>query len=173
LRNLVEVALLAGRLAADDLGNTMSGRAYYSVALDAAREVSEDQLIAIAHGHTAQLAAAEGLTTAPLDHLTAAREHAHSTPAITSWLATIEATIHADRGDHIKARNALDRAHTALDQPGGHSPPVWFHHHGTAQLNAATSRILLQAGNHSYARAALTAAVTVLILGRPGVGCMC
>lgn len=55
LRNLAEVAILAGRLASDDLGNTMSGRAYYSVALDAAREVADDQLTAIAHGRTAQL----------------------------------------------------------------------------------------------------------------------
>ncbi len=98
LRNLAEVAILAGRLAADDLGNTMSGRAYYSVALDAARELADDQLTAIAHGHAAQLAAAEGFTAAALDHLTAAREHARSTPAIASWLATTEATIHADRG---------------------------------------------------------------------------
>lgn len=80
LRNQAEVAILAGRLAADDLGNTMSGRAYYSVALDAAREAADDQLTAIAHGHTAQLAAAEGLAAAALDHLTAAREHAQSSP---------------------------------------------------------------------------------------------
>jgi hypothetical protein len=51
LCNLAEIAVLAGRLAADDLGNTPSGRAYYSVALDAAREVPDDQLTAIAHGH--------------------------------------------------------------------------------------------------------------------------
>jgi hypothetical protein len=38
LRNLAEVAILAGRLVAEDVGNTISGRAYYSAALDAARE---------------------------------------------------------------------------------------------------------------------------------------
>jgi transcriptional regulator with XRE-family HTH domain len=159
LRNLAEVAILAGRLAADDLGNTMSGRAYYSVALDAAREVGDDQLTAIVHGHTAQLDAAEGLTVAALDHLDAAREHARSAPAITSWLATIEATIYADRDDHAAAREALDRAQTALDQPGGRSAPASFHHHGTTQLTVATGCILLRAGDHSYAREVLTAAV--------------
>jgi hypothetical protein len=71
LRNLAEVAILAGQLAADDLGNTLSGRAYYSAALDAAREVADDQFTAIAHGHTARLSATEGMTTAALDHLTA------------------------------------------------------------------------------------------------------
>jgi transcriptional regulator with XRE-family HTH domain len=159
LRNLAEVAILAGQLAADDLGNTMSGRAYYSAALDAAREVADDQLTAIAHGHTAQLDAAEGLTTAALDHLTATRERARSSPAIASWLATIEATIHADQGDHAAARHALDRAQTALDQPGGPPSPASFHHYGTAQLTAATGRILLRAGDHSHAHEVLTAAV--------------
>ena len=64
LRNLAEVAVLAGRLAADDLGNTMSGRACRSVALDTARELADDQLTAIAHVYAAQLAAAEGGTVA-------------------------------------------------------------------------------------------------------------
>jgi tetratricopeptide (TPR) repeat protein len=159
LRNLAEVAILAGRLAADDLGNTMSGRAHYSVALDAAREVADDQLTAIAHGYAAQLAAAEGMTIAALDHLTAAREHAQSTPSIASWRATIEATIHADRGDHAAARDALDRAQTALDQPGGRPAPALFDDHSTVQLTAATGRVLLRVGDHSHAREALTAAV--------------
>ena len=159
LRNLAEVAILAGRLAADDLGNPMSGRAYYSVALDAAREVADDQLTAMTHGHAAQLAATEGLTTAALNQLTAAREHARSTPAIASWLATIEATIHADLGDHASARDALDRAHTALAQPGGRSAPASFQYHGTAQLTATTGHVLLRAGDHSHAREVLTAAV--------------
>jgi transcriptional regulator with XRE-family HTH domain len=159
LRNLAQVAILAGRLAADDLGNTMSGRAYYSVALDIARELVDDQLTAIAHGHAAQLAAAEGFTVAALDNLTTAREHARSIPAIASWLAATEATIHADRGNHAAARDALDRAHTALDQPGGRSAPVSFYHYGTAQLTAATGSVLLRAGDYSDAREVLTAAV--------------
>jgi ATP/maltotriose-dependent transcriptional regulator MalT len=134
----------------------MSGRAHYSVALDAAREVANDQLTAIAHGYAAQLAAAEGMTTAALDHLTAAREHARSTPAIASWLATIEATIYADRGDHAAARDALDRAHTALGQLAGRSIPAWFHHYATAQLTAATGHIFLRSGDHSHASEVLT-----------------
>ena len=158
LRNLAEVAILAGRLAADDLGNTMSGRAHYSVALDAAREVADDQLTAITQGYAAQLAAAEGLTTAALDHLATACGHARSTLTIASWLATIEATTHADRGDQVAARDALDRAQTALDQPGGRSAPVWFHF-DTAQLTATTGRILLRIGDHCHAREVLTAAV--------------
>jgi transcriptional regulator with XRE-family HTH domain/tetratricopeptide (TPR) repeat protein len=159
LRNLAEVAILAGRLASDDLGNAMSGRAYYSLALDTAREAAHDQLTAIAHGHAAHLAAAEGLTTAALDHLTTASEHARSTPALASWLATMEATIHADRGDHPAARDALDRARTALDQPAGRPAPASFHDCGAAYLTAATGHVLLQAGDHGAACEALTAAL--------------
>ena len=160
LRNLSEVAILAGRLATDDLGNAMSGRAYYSVALDTARELPDDQLTAIAHGHAAQLAAAEGFTVAAFNYLAAAREHARSTPAIASWIAVTEATIHADRGNHAAARDALDRAHTALDQPGGRSAPASLHHYGTAQLTAATGSVLLRAGDYSDAHEVLTAAVS-------------
>jgi hypothetical protein len=159
LRNLAEVAILAGQLAADDLGNTMSGRAYYALSLDAAREVADDQLTAIAHGHTAQLAAAEGLTTAALDHLTAASEHARSTPAIACWLATIEATIHADRGEHAAACEALDRTHTVLDQPASRLAPASFHHPGTTQLSAATGYVLSRGGDYTGASERLTVAL--------------
>ncbi len=159
LRNLAEVGILAGRLAADDLGNAMSGRAYYSLALDAASEVAEDQLTAIAHGHAAQLAATEGMTAAALDQLGAASEHARSIPAIASWLATTEATIHADRGEQAAAREALDCAQTALDQLGGRSAPASFRNPGATQLNAATGRVLLRTGDFGDARDALTAAL--------------
>ncbi|MDQ3765426.1 MAG: hypothetical protein M3460_29435 [Actinomycetota bacterium] len=161
LRNLADVAILAGRLAGDDMGNTMSARAYYSLALDTAREAGDDQLIAIAHGHAAQLAINEGMTTTALDHLTAAGERARSTPAIASWLATIEATIHADRGGHTMAREALERAHTALDQPGGRPAPTLLHRSG-AQLTAARGRVLLRAGDYSNASKTLTSALDQL-----------
>jgi transcriptional regulator with XRE-family HTH domain len=159
LRNLAEVAILAGRLASDDLGNPMSGRTYYSVAVDAARELADDQLTAIAHGHTAQLAAVEGLTVAALDHLAVAREHARSIPTIASWLATIEATIHAERDDRAAAHDALDRAQNFLDQPSGRPASASFHHHGPTELSAITGRVLIWAGDHTHAREVLTAMV--------------
>ncbi len=159
LRNLSEVAIVAGRLAADDLGNAMSGRAYYSLALDTAREAADDQLTAIAYGHAAQLAGSEGLTTAALDDLTTAREHARSTPAIVCWLVTIEATIHADRGDQAAAHDALDRAHTALEQSGGRPAPASFRYCAAADLTAATGHALLRAGDGNGARETLTSAL--------------
>ncbi|MGH3824915.1 MAG: hypothetical protein ACRDRA_19075 [Pseudonocardiaceae bacterium] len=158
LRNLAEVAILAGRLAAEDLGNAMSGRAYYSLALDTAREAADDQLTAIAHGHAAQLAAHEGLTTAALDHLTTAHEHARATPVIASWLAAIEATIRADRGDHSAAREAIDRSRAALSQ-AGRAAPTSFHHRSATHVTAASGHAFLKAGDDNGAREALTAAL--------------
>jgi ATP/maltotriose-dependent transcriptional regulator MalT len=122
--------------------------------------VADDQLTAIAHGQIAQLAAAEGLTTAALDHLTTAREHTRSTPDIASWLATIEATIQADRGDHAAADQAIDRAQTVLDQPGGRPAPASFDDHGTVHRTAVIGHVRLRAGDHCSARDVLTAAVS-------------
>jgi len=162
LRNLTQVAVLAGRLASEDFGNIMSGRAYYSLALDSAREAGDGQLAAIAHGYAAQLAAAEGLTIAALDHLTAATENACCTPAVTSWLAATEAAIHADRGDHQLARDALDRARAELDKPAQRLTPVWLDEHPADYLAAATGYTLLRAGDHHGARDALAMALDTL-----------
>jgi transcriptional regulator with XRE-family HTH domain len=154
LRNLAEVAILAGRLAAEDLGHTMSGRAYYSLAIDTAREAADDQLIAITYGHAAKLAAHDGMTTAALDHLTTAREHTRCTPTIACWLASTEATIHADRSDHAAARKALDHAHTILGQPG-QPAPASFRSCPATDLTAATGHVLLQLGDHNGTRETL------------------
>ncbi len=89
LRNRATVATLAGRLASDDLGDAPSGRAYYSLATDSAREADDHQAAAIALGYTAQLAHAEGMTAAALDHLAAALTHAEHAPALAAWLASI------------------------------------------------------------------------------------
>jgi transcriptional regulator with XRE-family HTH domain len=160
LRNQARVAILAGRLAAEDLGTPMSGRAYYSLACDTLRETGDHHLTALAHGHAAQLAAAEAMTTAALTHLTTAAEHACSTPALASWLASLEATIHADRGDHTAARQALQRAHATLSTDCSH--PSSPNDRASVILAAATGHVLLQAGDHTSARDTLTTALDQL-----------
>ena len=156
LRNLATVATLAGRLAYEDLGDAASGRAYYSVAADSAREANDHQAATIALGYTAQLAHAEGMTTAALNHLAAALAHAGWAPAVVPWLASIQATMCADSGDHTAA-DALDRAEPTTSQLA--TQPA---DHGPAHLIATIGHVHLQAGNHSAARAALTAALDQL-----------
>jgi transcriptional regulator with XRE-family HTH domain len=160
LRNFTVVATLAGRVASEDLGDAASGRAHYSVALDSAREADDDQAIAIVLGHTAQLAHAEAMTTAAMNHLDAARAHAERAPAVAPWLASIQATIHADSGDHTAAIDALHRAEPTTPQPATRS--LFLLDYSPAHLAAAVGHVHLQAGHHTAAQAALAAALDQL-----------
>jgi transcriptional regulator with XRE-family HTH domain len=156
LRNLAQVATLAGRLAFEDLGDALSGRAYYCQAVDAAREAADDQAAAMALGYTARLAHAEGMTAAALTHLAAATDHAADTPQVAAWLAGIEATVHADRGDHDQATDALRRAEPATVPLSTAMPDSPW------RLAAVTGHLHLKAGNHSAARVALSTALAEL-----------
>ncbi|HEY6423537.1 MAG TPA: helix-turn-helix transcriptional regulator [Pseudonocardiaceae bacterium] len=160
LRNLATVATLAGRLAYEDLGDAPAGRAYYSVAVDSAREADDDQAAATVLGYTAQLAHSEGMIGAAVDHLAAALAHAERAPAVAPWLASVQATIYADSGDHTRAADALQRAEPTARQMV--KPPYLLPDYGPADLAAATGHIHLQAGNHTAARAALAATLDQL-----------
>lgn len=153
LRNLATVATLAGRLAYEDLGDAFSGRAYYNLAAESAREAEDDQAAAITLGYAAQLAHAEGMATAALSYLAAALAHAEGAPAVTPWLASIQATICADTGDHTGAHDALARAEPASQQSSAQPD------YGPAQLAAATGHAWLQTGNHTAAKPDLTTAL--------------
>jgi hypothetical protein len=152
LRNLAMVATLAGHLAYEDLGDAFSGRAYYNLAAESAREAEDDQAAAITLGYAAQLAHAEGMTAAALNHLTVALAHAERAPAVAPWLASIQATLCADSGDHSGAHDALAHAEPT---PRSTTQPDY----GPAQLAAATGHAWLQARNHTAARPELAAAL--------------
>jgi len=157
LRNLAAVATLAGRLASEDLGDALSGRAYYSTALDNAREAEDDHAAAVVLGYTAQLTHAEGMTSAAVNHLAAALVHAERAPVVAPWVASIQATLCADSGDHTGAADALHGAEPTVHQPDLRSSfPLDY---GSAHLAAASGHVHLQAGNHTAARAALAAAL--------------
>lgn len=160
LRNLATVATLAGRLAYEDMGDALSGRAYYSVAADSARETNDDQAAATALGYTAQLAHSEGMTGAALDHLAAALAHAERAPAVAPWLASIQATIHADSGEHACAVEALHRADSGTRQLG--AQPHLLVDYGAGHLAAAIGHTHLRASYYTAARDALTAALDQL-----------
>lgn len=67
--DITELERLAVRLAVDELGNLLSGRAYYALACDIDREAGDDHLTA-----------AEAMTTAAFEHLTTAIERARLAP---------------------------------------------------------------------------------------------
>jgi transcriptional regulator with XRE-family HTH domain len=153
-------ATLAGRLASEDLGDAASGRAYFSLALDSARQTGDDQTGATILGYTAQLTHAEGMTTAALHHLTAALDHATTAPAVAGWLASIQAIVHADSGDHTAAIDALHRAEPVAHQQTKQSSLLVDY--GPAHLAAATGRVYLQTGHDTTAQTSLTAALDQL-----------
>jgi transcriptional regulator with XRE-family HTH domain len=160
LRNLAMVATFAGRLAYEDLGDAMSGRAYYSVAADSARQADDNQAAATVLGYAAQLAHAEGMTSAAIDHLAAALAYGERVPAVAPWLASIQATIHADSGEHACAVEALHRADPAARQVGAQAN--FLVDYGAGHLAAAIGHTHLRASYYTLARDALTAALDQL-----------
>jgi transcriptional regulator with XRE-family HTH domain len=160
LRNLATVATLAGRLAYEDLGDAASGRSYYSLALDNAREADDHHAAAIALAYTAWLTHAEGMTAAALDHLVTSLTHAEHAPTLAPWLASIQATIHADSGDHTAATDALHRAEPVTSQSATRS--LLLFDYDLAHLAAVSGHVHLQAGDHTAARLALAAALDQL-----------
>jgi hypothetical protein len=137
----------------------MAARAYYSLALDAAREAADDNLTAAAHGYAAQLAADEGHPSAALDHLTTAcRGRLH--PLVASWLAAIEATVRADAGDIAAALDAVDAAQATLDRAATAPALPWFDDQDAARLATATGHVLLRAEHYDDGRDALADALT-------------
>jgi hypothetical protein len=159
LRNRAMVATLAGCLACEDLGDTSSGRAYFSLAVDSAREADDHDTAATARGYTAQLAHAEGMTGAALDHLTAALTDTQRALTLTPWLASIQAIIHANSGNHTAATNALHHAQPTTSQPITRPP---LPDYGPAHAAAASGHVHLQTGHDAIARTALTAALDQL-----------
>lgn len=165
--NRARVAILAGRIAATDLGNPSAARAYYSLAYDDAQETGDHPAAAVAHGYTAQLAAAAGQHTAALDHLRSAAGLAPSDPTLTSWLAATEATVHAAAGNPAAAADALDRAGVALADASDPPAVRWFTDHDSASIAASAGRVLLHAEDWTAARDQLAAAADQL--GHHGV----
>jgi hypothetical protein len=160
VRNRARVATLAGRLAFDDLGDALSGRAYFSMAADSAQEVEDDQTAALALGYTAQLAHSDGMTSAAREHLATALAHAERAPALTPWLASIQATLAAESGDHTAAADALHRAEPTTSEPAQQPYPVLDY--GPAHFAVVTGHTHVQAGDYTAARVALTIALDQL-----------
>ena len=94
LRNRVRAAILAGRLAFERLDNSMSARAFYSVAHDDARDLGDDVPRATVLGHMAQLAAVEGRTVAARDDLVTAAALAPADSSISRRLRKIADALH-------------------------------------------------------------------------------
>lgn len=95
LRNRARTAILAGQLAAEDLDQPMAARGYLAQALDDAHELDDHSIAALAHGHAARVALADGQPAAALHHIHTAAQLKVTDPARAAWLAGIETDAHA------------------------------------------------------------------------------
>jgi len=120
LANRSRVSTLAGRLAFFDLQDPMLARAYYNLALDAAREAGDHLQAAAALGHVAFIPAAEYGFAAALDYVHGAAHHVAREPhgPVASWLAAVESEMYTNTGNPTAALTAVDRARDELAAPG-------------------------------------------------------
>ncbi len=164
LVNRARVGTLAGRLSFFDLQDPMVARAYYSLALEAAREAGDHWQAAAALAHVAFIPAAEHGFTAALDYLHGAATHLKPQPhgPITSWLAAVESEMHTNAGNPTAALHALDRARDALAAPGLTLELPWFDYYDATRLAGFTGYATLRAGRYDDARTELDTALGTL-----------
>jgi ATP/maltotriose-dependent transcriptional regulator MalT len=164
LVNRARVGTLAGRLSFFDLQDPMAARAYYSLALEAAREVGDHLQAAAALAHVAFIPAAEHGFTAALDYLHGASEQLRSAPCrpIASWLAAVESEMHTNAGNPTAALHAIDRARDALAAPGLTLELPWFDYYDATRLCGFAGYATLRAGRYDDARTELGTALSKL-----------
>ncbi|MFN2497179.1 MAG: helix-turn-helix domain-containing protein [Pseudonocardiaceae bacterium] len=164
LTNRARVATLAGRLSFFDLQDPMSARAYYSLALEAAREAGDHLQAVAALAHVAFIPAAEHGYTAAMDYLHGANQHLRTAPCgpVGSWLAAVESEMHTNAGNLTAALHALDRARDALAAPGLVPDLPWFDYYDATRLAGFAGYTTLCAGRHDEARTELGTALNAL-----------
>jgi tetratricopeptide (TPR) repeat protein len=138
----------------------MGARAYYAMALDAAREAGDPHLSAVTLGHMSFVPAATGGFTAALDLLEGADRYASKLTILPSWLAAVKAEIHTKAGQTHASLRAIDRAENAL--VAAHEVPAWMDYYDQTRLNGFKGFAYLAAGRPNEARTALSEALTAL-----------
>ncbi len=161
LANRCRVSTLAGRLAFFDLQDPMLARAYYNLALEAAREAGDHLQAAAALGHVAFIPAAEHGFAASLDYLHGAAQHVTRDPhgPMASWLAAVESEMYTNAGNPTAALTAVDRARDELAAPGLSRDLPWFDYYDATRLAGFAGYATLRAGRHAEARSELSAAL--------------
>jgi len=135
-----ETAALAGWLAFD-MHDTPSARAYYRVAVEAAREADDTALWACVLGYESYAHTMSGRPDQACALLEQAqrRTGGDSDAGMTrAWLAAREAEEQAARGDTPAALRALERAHSAFDRGAPDSERVWTQFFDRGRLDGLT-----------------------------------
>lgn len=159
--NRARVAMLAGRLAFFDMQDPMAARGYFSLGLEAAREVDDQLQAAAALGHTAFIPAADHAYEAALDYLKSASRHVDKRPhgPMSSWLAAIESEIQTNAGSKSAALAAIDRSRSALSASAPAPSLAWFDYFDDTRLAGFAGYVELRSGRFEQARATLASAL--------------
>jgi hypothetical protein len=146
-------ASLAGVILMLDERNPAAARRYLAVAVRAARQTGDDELLAVTFGCEAFRAAYSGDTAAGLEYADEASVIAASAgvhPLTRGWTAAVASEVHAAAGDEAGCMRALDAAAEQLEAP---TPDVPWKSIGTfpaAKLAAYRGGDLMRL--HRYAR---------------------
>lgn len=130
-----DTAQLAGWLAFD-AGDNECAENHYRTGLRAAHLAGDHLLAAYLMAHTAHLLAnlretSEALAATTIIRRLTARQ---TTPATQAYAASVEADIHARRGDREQALRALDRAERWLGRIVPSKEPSWLYYFDRAEL---------------------------------------
>jgi transcriptional regulator with XRE-family HTH domain len=162
--NRARVAVLAGRLAFCEMGDSLAGRGYYNLALESAREAEDHLQAAAALGHIAVIPASEFCYSAAFDYLSAASRQVCKRPdgRVASWLSAVESEMRANAGKPAEALAAIDRAREQLANPGLVADLPWLDYHDPTRLAGFAGYALLRDKQLDAAKALLTDAAAHL-----------
>ena len=158
LTNYASVSTLAARLAFHDMGDSMSGRGYFQLALEAAREAGDYLRCAHILTATAYIPASEGRYSAALDYTDAAGRYLskRSSGILSSFVGAARSEFYTNSGDAGLALSAIDQAREALGKKAQSNEQVWFDYYDATRLSSYSGYASLYAGRLDEARSDLT-----------------
>jgi transcriptional regulator with XRE-family HTH domain len=164
LINYASVSTLAGRLAFHDMGDSMSARGYFQLALEAAREAGDHLSCAHILANTAFIPASEGRYSAALDYTDGAGYYLSKRPSgpLSSFVAAARSEIYTNFDNAKLALSAIDQAREALGQKASSNEHAWFDYYDVTRLSSYSGYASLYAGRLDEARSDLTNALKEL-----------
>ncbi|MEA2567404.1 MAG: hypothetical protein QOD49_2581 [Actinomycetota bacterium] len=146
-----------------DMGHHEIAHSRFNEALRLAHEVGDEALAAYILGYLSVLVTYsdephEGLAFAEAAETRGRRT---ATPAITSWLATVQAEVWATLGGRTAAEQALERGENLLGKQSAGEDPPWMYHYDRVALASAAGTCYALLNVPEAARAALNTAITL------------
>jgi len=158
-----EMAALVGTLTSLDMHDYQHGNVYLSMALSAAKEAGNKDLLAFTLGARAFHSAYSGRLTDGIDFAEGGITEAANGGSVTTraWLAAVASELHASNNDDYKCRVRLDDSREILRQEDD-QPWVGVGLFNDAKLRAYRGGNLNRLGRYSEAQAELTRAIELL-----------